>query len=399
MRTLFILFILFFSGLLLHGQNKLEVEGKVKISVVDESNSADSVVVWLADSTLARRDASTLNTSGWTMNMDTTYTLKKYVGIGTTKPIDLQTDRVLEMMSDDEDSGSIIQMSNKDRSSFLRLFSGRTGDPHPFLWWKEGGDLRFITDEGGYNERFRINSDGLVTAQNRITNVTDPIDAQDVVTKAYLDNMLLSFGISLGSVGIQGLLDAGYCPLELLNAGAEKDSLYGKTYQGGLIFYLDDQDTIAGMKGLVSAPMDQDFVGGFTRPWGCFGTDLPIPNVLVFPPSGAGAEIGDGVTNTVGIDTAACSVDGDAAKMCASLSLNGFDDWFLPSANELDEIYNKIGPGAPAPNTNIGGFAADFYWSSTENDANFAWRQYFNDGNQSTSGKASFERVRAVRAI
>jgi hypothetical protein len=52
----------------------------------------------------------------------------------------------------------------------------------------------------------------------------DPVDAQDAATKGYVDNMLLSFGISLGSTGIQGLLNAGYCPLDILNAGAEKDS-------------------------------------------------------------------------------------------------------------------------------------------------------------------------------
>jgi hypothetical protein len=76
------------------------------------------------------------------------------------------------------------------------------------------------------------------------------VNPQDAATKAYVDQMLLNFGISLGSVGIQGLLDVGYCPLELLAAGAEKDSLYGKTYQGGLIFYLDDQDVIPDVKGM-----------------------------------------------------------------------------------------------------------------------------------------------------
>ena len=68
--------------------------------------------------------------------------------------------------------------------------------------------------------KLKINVDGTIEVFGKIRNVTTPTDGQDAATKAYIDNILLSFGISLGSVGIQGLLDAGYCPLELLSAGA-----------------------------------------------------------------------------------------------------------------------------------------------------------------------------------
>ena len=180
-----------------------------------------------------------------------------------------------------------------------------------------------------------------IQASGQIKNVKDPIDPQDAVTKSYVDAILLNFGISLGSSGIQGLLDAGYWPLELISVGAEKDSLYGKTYQGGLIFYLDDLDSIPGIKGLVAAPSDQSA----GSEWGCNGIDLQIPNVG-FPPSGPGAEIGDGATNTVGIDTAMCSMSGDAAVICTNLDLSSFDDWFLPSIDELNEIYLKNWSGS-----------------------------------------------------
>ena len=231
-----------------------------------------------------------------------------------------------------------------------------------------------------------------IQSSGQVKNAKDPVDPQDAATKAYVDQVLLDLGISFGStgikgllgagytiesildagVGIQGILDAGTCPLELIAAGIPLDSLYGKTYQGGLIFYVDDQDTIPEMKGLVAAPQDQDFEGD----WGCFGTDLPIPNVTSGP-SGAGAEIGDGATNTVGIDTAGCSVAGDAAVICANLGLDGYEDWFFPSAKELNEMHQKIGPGAATHINNIGNFAVSFYWSSTEASSNWAWGQDF----------------------
>ncbi len=44
-----------------------------------------------------------------------------------------------------------------------------------------------------------------------------------------------------------------------------------------------------------------------------------------------------------------------------------------------------------------GGFAADWYWSSTENDNNNAWKQNFNNGNQNNNNKNNNKRVRAVR--
>jgi len=83
----------------------------------------------------------------------------------------------------------------------------------------------------------------------------------------------------------------------------------------------------------------------------------------------------------------------------------GFDDWFLPSKDELNLMWenladtagdNNTGPSAP---DNIGGFAKVFYWSSTEISSNFAWVQDFNDGIQYNFFKSNIIHVRAVRAF
>ena len=46
-------------------------------------------------------------------------------------------------------------------------------------------------------------------------------------------------------------------------------------------------------------------------------------------------------------------------------SIGSFNDWFLPSIDELDMMYQNIGPGNSLGLGNIGNFATnDFYWSS-----------------------------------
>ena len=74
-------------------------------------------------------------------------------------------------------------------------------------------------------------------------------------------------------------------------------------------------------------------------------------------------------------------------------STNGqkFRDWRLPTKYELNEMYVE--------RVAIGGFADNYYWSSTENDYLGAWWQYFANGAQGYSSKNFALYVRAVRAF
>jgi len=86
-----------------------------------------------------------------------------------------------------------------------------------------------------------------------------------------------------------------------------------------------------------------------------------------------------------------CNEAGIAARLCGDLVLGGYSDWYLPSKDELDQLYlNRVA---------IGGFANLFYWSSTEFDNGGAWIQYFLNGNQFGNGKYDNVVVRAVRAF
>lgn len=119
---------------------------------------------------------------------------------------------------------------------------------------------------------------------------------------------------------------------------------------GGKVFY-DKGEYSDGWRYMESAPSDYPSL----RYWG--------PNYVKV--SGTGPEIGAGKSNTDQI-VAAYGVGTYAASICHSLVIGEFDDWFLPSIDELDAMYNYAGVGAGVP---------DFYWTSTEDSdgLTFVW--------------------------
>jgi titin len=87
------------------------------------------------------------------------------------------------------------------------------------------------------------------------------------------------------------------------------------------------------------------------------------------------------------------------------------NDWFLPSQDELNAMCNySRNPATPPTGTCTGtqdgtfaagafGFAADFYWSSSQNDAGTAGIQLFFNGSQGPDDKLNPRYVRPVRAF
>lgn len=91
-----------------------------------------------------------------------------------------------------------------------------------------------------------------------------------------------------------------------------------------------------------------------------------------------------------------------AARWAWKLVHNGYDDWFLPSENELYEIHSVL----HAANEPVGGFKRGFYWSSSEYDLANAWTVNFKDGQMFDRekwkiGNATTKplRIRAIRAF
>lgn len=175
---------------------------------------------------------------------------------------------------------------------------------------------------------------------------------------------------------VQDRLNNGETPLEIYWSNiVYLDSLYGKTYQGGLIFYFNTTDGT----GIVSADSDQD-----TLYWGCENTNI----------SGTSTSLGTGEQNTLLI-VGGCLVADIAARACYNLVNNGFSDWYLPSKDELNKMYVNLYLNG------YGNFVLSSYWSSSQFDPQFAYLQLFNSNtNQYYSYKDLLQyQVRAVRSF
>lgn len=155
----------------------------------------------------------------------------------------------------------------------------------------------------------------------------------------------------------------------------------GDSYGGGIVAYIlvngDTGYDPSVQHGLIAATADQS-------------TGIQWYNGSNVVTGATGTAIGTGQANT----TAIVNIQGAgsyAVQLCDDLTVGGYNDWFLPSKDELDKLYTNKGA--------IGGFADSYYWSSSEYDADYAWEQSFFDGNQGNFYKSGSQRVRAVRAF
>lgn len=241
------------------------------------------------------------------------------------------------------------------------------------------GEISFSIIEQFPNEAFEINSTtGELTVLN--SSLFDFEINPSINGTVKLENGgvfdTINISITLNDINeltLQERLDNGETPYQIYQSNNSLlDSLYGLTYQGGIIFYLDT----ANGNGIVAAPFDQS--NGIK--WGCMGTNVP---------NAEHSSIGYGNSNTNAI-VAMCNQTTYAAKLCHDLNLNGYSDWFLPSKDELNLIYtnlhlNGFGNFENGENNCCNGW----YWSSTEfedqstfNDFGYeaAWVQSFRNG-------------------
>jgi hypothetical protein len=194
-------------------------------------------------------------------------------------------------------------------------------------------------------------------------------------------------------------------PIADMKAPAKGDQIGGGTYVGDIL--------VEGVVyGLIVAPK---FTGDFSGIWHkkaklIKGADSP----------------NNGRKNTEEMVAADCPI----ALEVRDHKIGGFDDWHIPSRDELEIMYRQLKPTAyenanwcgvnasSVPVQNLytasnpsqttlrdfqeGGTEAlepTWYWSSTQYGQYSAWVQHFNDGTQDYTDKYNYHRARAVRWI
>jgi hypothetical protein len=156
--------------------------------------------------------------------------------------------------------------------------------------------------------------------------------------------------------------------------------------------------------------------------WGTYGVTTGITSVI------------NGPTNSASL--AALGAAYQAAVFCEGLTIGGYSDWYLPAKNELEVLYYFLKPGTELNDTSWGSNAnavspepisqnytgsspartsagigfrtgetnafsnASSYWSSTEVNNSYAWKQEFVTGSQANNyGKDNNYYTRAVRRV
>jgi hypothetical protein len=173
----------------------------------------------------------------------------------------------------------------------------------------------------------------------------------------------------------------------------------GEQFGGGIIFNLwKDKQGVE--HGLVVALTDQS-------------NSLTWSNVTTTQIGGGAASLWDGLSNSKAIVGQAGHTN-SAAKLCLDLQSGGFNDWYLPSIQELNLIWlnyfiisqaleNAGGSQLTKFVSNLSQVSAAKYWSSSESMNSAAWFFDFNlsgpNSYQNNLGKIQNFNVRAVRVF
>ena len=159
------------------------------------------------------------------------------------------------------------------------------------------------------------------------------------------------------------------------NSNNSQGHFIGEHFGGGIIFYLDNTKK----HGIIAANEDFEEAASWSKKDALNGASA--------------VKIGAGAANTNHIfkNQGSPVFDDDeyAALQCLNLIENGYSDWYLPSKDDLNQMYlhKDVIP-------NLKPFA---YWSSTEVNKTTAWFQNLGNGAQVQQVKTSGYAARAVR--
>lgn len=163
----------------------------------------------------------------------------------------------------------------------------------------------------------------------------------------------------------------------------------GEKFGGGVIFHLY-RDSTGTEHGLIVAPNDISISSAWDSTAACLaGT---CANVRFAESTYNGSANTAAILNDVNSPFT-------AAAHCVAYSSGGFTDWYMPSLQELNMIWNNLFDVNRTMESMPGADTMRFavYWSSTEIDAIGAWNFSFMTGQASYWDKIETYHLRAIR--
>lgn len=223
-----------------------------------------------------------------------------------------------------------------------------------------------------------INNSEIIVVNDNNNQITtsylyeEPITGLEPNTTYYIRSILTNtFGEFYGNVVSFTTLD-------------EQNEIGDFAY-GGIIFWINPNDN---SKGLVCAVSDQS-------------SDIDWNNIGYTITGASGLTIGTGNSNTDSIIAEQGATETNyAAGLARAYNGGGYNDWFLPSRDELNQIYqNRLSIDDVALDNGGDSFNYYWYWSSSEYSSSGAWALRFGNGSIDFKSKDLPFYVRAVRAF
>ena len=262
-----------------------------------------------------------------------------------------------------------------------------------YAWYQMFQDGTQFTDENSVGQ---ANGVGVPSNKNRVKNARHGMSG--FPSRPYRLMAVRYFGPSVGDrpptsapvLTGNTCSDAGPCSVGDIGPG------------GGVVFY-DAGRRFSWGRYLEAAPSSTEAVG---LPWEPNRSRIQtvyqaFPWARQQPARVAAKVIGMGERNTRRI-VRAYGRGAYAARYAASLIVNGKDDWFLPSHDELTAMYTIL----QTADTPMDPLKRSYYWSSSEYDFNNTWTVNFKDGQMFDRLKDTVPtdsiraiRVRAIRAF